>query len=149
MPDPADSQLSDGQRPDLQARRARVLLAEDDHDVLIGIAQLLERGGYEVRSVCDGGELLDAVTGCVLGGGDLPADALITDVRMPGINGLSVVEGLRAQGFVEPIVVMSAFGDAELRARVAQLPNVVFLAKPFDPHELEETLATLLLARSH
>ncbi len=126
--------------------RRRVLLAEDDFDVRMGIARLLDMYGYEVRAVASGAELLDVLATWILDGDEaLPADAIVTDVRMPGFDGLHIVEGLREHGFQEPIVVISAFGDDDLRQRLKKLPDVRFLAKPFDPSRLTTVLAELML----
>jgi CheY-like chemotaxis protein len=126
--------------------RRRVLLAEDDFDVRMGIARLLDMYGYEVRAVASGAELLDVLAGWILDGdAALPADCIVTDVRMPGFDGLHIVEGLREHGYQEPIVVISAFGDEVLKKRLKKLPDVRFLAKPFDPGRLTTVLAELML----
>jgi CheY-like chemotaxis protein len=59
---------------------------------------------------------------------------------MPGFDGLSIVEGLRANGWRHPIVVISAFVDGALIDEVARVPDVELLAKPFMPAELCATL---------
>ncbi len=126
--------------------RQRILLAEDDFDVRLGIARLLDIYGYDVRAVASGAELLDVLATWLLGEEpDAPADALITDVRMPGFDGLHIVEGLRDNGYDTPIVVISAFGDAALERRLRRLPDVRFLAKPFNPVTLANVLAELTL----
>ena len=126
------------------SHRWRVLLAEDDFDVRLGIARLLDVYGYEVRAVASGTELLDMLATWILDGrGEAPADVIITDVRMPGFDGLHIVEGLRDNGWLAPIVVISAFGDDALRERLKRLRDVRFLAKPFDPGTLAHLLAEL------
>jgi CheY-like chemotaxis protein len=119
----------------------RVLLAEDDGDVRAGLARLLRHDGYDVVEVCDGAQLLEVVAGWLTGESPACPDVIVTDVRMPGFSGLSVIEGLRAGGMRQPVIVMSAFGDAAMRERIESLSEVRFLAKPFDPAELESALA--------
>lgn len=120
----------------------RVLLAEDDGDVRAGLARLLRHDGYDVVEVSDGAQLLEVVAGWLTGESPSCPDVIVTDVRMPGFSGLSVIEGLRAGGMRQPVIVMSAFGDARMRERIERLSEVRFLAKPFDPAELESALAT-------
>jgi CheY-like chemotaxis protein len=125
----------------------RVLVADDDTDIRFGIARLLRLLGYKVRAVSSGAELLDVLASWILDEVDQPpTDIIVTDVRMPGFNGLSIVEGLRANGWTQPVIVISAFDDDELRSRIDKLSDVQFLAKPFDLPELERTIAHMLLA---
>jgi len=118
------------------AHRARVLLAEDDDDVRDAISSWLDLFGYEVIPVTTGAELLERMGSWLLENGEPPCDAIVTDVRMPGFNGLNIVEGLRDSGWTRPIVVISAFGDDAMRARIQGMDHVQFLAKPFDPDSL-------------
>lgn len=128
--------------PKPKARRTRVILAEDDPDVREGAAQLLRRVGFEVTTAASGTELLEKLAGRLLRDGDgRSADVIVTDVRMPGFNGLRVVEGLRAAGWQQPVVVITAFADAALRERVGRLPSTALLAKPFAPEALEAAVA--------
>jgi two-component system C4-dicarboxylate transport response regulator DctD len=121
--------------------RARVLVAEDDDDLREAVVAWLEVSGYTVTAVPTGAELLACMHDWLLGGAPAPCDAIVTDVRMPGLNGLNIVEGLLDCGWTGPLVVMSAFGDAVMRQRIGALPEVTFLAKPFNPDTLLEALA--------
>jgi CheY-like chemotaxis protein len=125
-------------------RSARILLAEDDEEIRRALASLLSFDGYQVLAVDNGGELMDCLSGWILGDTDeAPADVIITDIRMPGFNGLSIVEGLRARGWTLPVIVISAFGDREIRERVERLGGAVFFAKPFEPLDLERAVEDL------
>jgi DNA-binding response OmpR family regulator len=127
-----------------QSRSARILLAEDDEEIRGALERLLAFDGYEVLAVDNGGELLDYLSGWILGDTDeAPADVIITDIRMPGFNGLSILEGLRARGWTQPVIVMSAFGDEEIRERVERLGAAIFFPKPFEPSELERAVERL------
>ena len=127
------------------SRGIRVLLAEDDHDVRVGLAELLALEGYQVHAVSNGAQLLDALSSWILASQpySAPIDVIITDVRMPGFNGLNIVEGLRASGFRQPVVVISAFGDDAMEARIKRLPNVAFVPKPFDLKTIEDAFESL------
>lgn len=128
-----------------QRNRCRVLLAEDDYEMREGIARLLGLGGYQVHEVTSGAELMECLTPWLLGEEEEPpTDVIITDVRMPGFDGLNLVEGLRANGWQHPLIVISAFGDRAMRERVEDLGCAAFFDKPFDIEELERTLAELV-----
>jgi CheY-like chemotaxis protein len=132
-------------KPHPGARRTRVLLAEDDYELRLALAELLEFEGYQVRSVASGSALLDYMASWILSEpGAAAVDVIITDVRMPGFNGLNIAEGLRSNGWRHPIIVISAFGEPEMRERVARMGLAAFLDKPIDATTLERTLEELL-----
>ena len=105
---------------------------------------LLRRSGYQVRAARNGVELLSILANWILNRrGPTPAEVLITDVRMPGFDGLNIVEGLIANGWTCPVIVMSAFADHSTYERVRRLRAVQFLEKPFDPAALERTIVQM------
>ncbi len=122
----------------------RIALAEDDHDLRTGLAALLEADGHQVDALASGAVLIEHLTAAILDVDAGRPDAIVTDVRMPGVSGLSIVEGLRANGWDAPIIIISAFADQELRERVNRLGGAVLFAKPFDPDELGRTLSQML-----
>jgi CheY-like chemotaxis protein len=127
-----------------ERRAPRILLAEDDDDIRSSLEDLLRLGGYDVYTVGNGGELLDYLAAWILGDtAENPADVIVTDIRMPGFSGLSILEGLRARGWQLPVVVMSAYGDDEVRERVRRLGAAVFVAKPFEPLAVERAVEAL------
>ena len=85
---------------------ATVLLAEDEDDAAEPLAKALRRAGHKVLSVSAGH---DAVAVAVLHGADL----LITDLRMPGMDGAEVLSALRADRRFEalPVLVFSAYAE--------------------------------------
>ncbi len=120
------------------ASRPRVLLAEDDDELRPVLEQALTRSGFDVSAVPDGSQLLDRIALCLLGERWEPMpDVIVTDVRLPAFNGLSLIEGLRDEGFCVPVVVMTAFGDQTMRDRVEHLGRATYLDKPFEQRELE------------
>lgn len=122
------------------ANRPRVLLAEDDDTVRFGLTALLESMGFDVFSVPDGAALLEQISSGMLGEQGEPPDVIVTDVRMPGFNALNIVEGLRDLGWHTPVIVITAFGDAEMRARVDRIDDLTLFDKPIDLERLEQTL---------
>jgi CheY-like chemotaxis protein len=119
------------------ARRPRILLAEDDLDVQSALCEFLELTGFDVFACSNGADMLDALSE------EHEADLIITDVRMPGMNGLSIAEELRASGWKQPIIVISAFGDDVIRERISRLDQCEFFSKPLDPERLEQMLVDL------
>lgn len=128
-------------RPDPERAPLRVLLAEDDPEMRALLSQVLRRAGYEVRETTDGKAALAVLTDRDWFR-DRP-DVLITDVRMPGCDGLSVAAAIREMGLNLPVVLMTAFGDDELHAEAERLGVRRVLDKPFELSELLGTLRDL------
>ncbi len=119
----------------------RVLVAEDDDDVRLLVVTLLRKDGHDVCEACNGHELLER-----LARSHQPPDAIVTDIRMPGIDGLSVLMGLRDTGWATPLVLISAHVDDEVRARAIELRADALFQKPFELADLRRTVQRLLRA---
>jgi CheY-like chemotaxis protein len=132
-----DGDLMEARRfvpPDLHPR---ILLADDDPDLRSVISLVLGAQGFDVIEARDGAELLDLVSPAFLGppgqaAPRLPAELVISDLRMPGITGLSVLGGLRDLELRIPFILITAFGDAATHALAHQLGATAVLDKPFD-----------------
>jgi CheY-like chemotaxis protein len=129
----------------------RVLLAEDDADLRTLVAQGLRKDGFEVVEVANGLQLLDYLASLLAGDkSGAPAQLIVSDVRMPGVTGLSVLAGLHASGLDVPVILLTAFADEETRAEAKQLGAFALVDKPFDMDALRRLVrrsAARLLGR--
>jgi len=119
---------------------AKILIIDDDRAFRLSTAALLRADGYEVDSVADG----------AAGGESLRAsryDLVILDLKMPGVDGLGVVEALRLWGERVPILMISGFGTVESAVRALHLGADDFLTKPVEPDILSARVADLLARR--
>lgn len=107
----------------------RVLLAEDDEELRRLLRELLGRIHARVVEAASGSDLLHALAA------DGPFELVVTDIRMPPPDGLRSLSLARAVGIDTPFLVLTAFGDGETRARVAELGRSEQLDKPFDGDE--------------
>lgn len=114
----------------------RLLLAEDERSLSRAVATILEKNNYSVDAVYDGAEALD-----YLQSGSY--DAVILDVMMPKLDGLTVLKRLRAKGDRTPVLMLTA--KAEIEDKVAGLDSGAddYLTKPFDTRELLARLRVL------
>ena len=122
--------------------RARVLLADDNADMR-GYLQRLLQPGYQVTAVADGQEALDAVRA-------QPFDLVISDVMMPGLDGLQLVGELRANSRAPdlPVLLLSARAGQEAAIEGLEAGADDYLVKPFSAAELlARVRATVELAR--
>ena len=114
---------------------ATVLVADDDEDLRALVVATLRADGYTVLEARDGVELLDHLVRAV----DVPSerpDVVVTDVRMPNLSGLGVLESLRRAHMALPVVVMTVFADESVRTMARRLGAVGLLKKPFDFDDL-------------
>jgi two-component system response regulator MprA len=125
--------MTDGNEDATTGDGALVLIAEDDDEIRNALERILRFEGYRTRVVRDGAAALSAVID------DVP-DAILLDVMMPFVDGLSVCRRLREHGNRTPILMLTA--RHEVSDRVAGLDAGAddYLPKPF---ELEELLARL------
>ena len=100
---------------------------------------IFARPRYELTSARDGDDAL-----AQLSADPAPFDVIITDERMPHLSGVELVRKLKERGFRGKIMVLSAHLTAELREAYAQMNVDVLLDKPFDIHQLRETLDLLV-----
>jgi CheY-like chemotaxis protein len=116
-----------------------VLLAEDDGAMRRLIASVLRTDGYDVHEVGDGVALLEEIES-TLGARHERADSflIVADINMPGLSGLDVLAILRCAFAATPVVLITAFGDAETHAEARELGALTVLDKPFDVDALRE-----------
>jgi two-component system response regulator (stage 0 sporulation protein F) len=119
---------------------ARILLAEDADEMRAVLALRLRQQGYQVTECRDGAQLIAALSGYLGNEAETPEtqrfDLLISDIRMPGIFGLSVVEGGTEYRDFPPTILITAFGDAETHAKAQQFGVAAVIDKPFDMNVL-------------
>jgi DNA-binding response OmpR family regulator len=129
-----------------ESRPARVLLAEDDAEMRALIAEALRSDGHEVVEVSDGWQLLQSLaTRSLPSDDDAGIDLLISDIRMPGKNGLDVLAGMRWADWPMPVILITAFGDAKTHAEARRLGAAAVFDKPFELDDLRMLALNLLL----
>ncbi|MEO7037563.1 MAG: response regulator [Polyangiaceae bacterium] len=125
-------------------RHARVVVAEDDFEMRRLVADCLRKEGYEVHEVADGDQLLVRIEDSYfLRRVPMPVDLFVTDIRMPVYTGLEIVSGLREAGLTTPVIIMTAFGNAETRERAEAL-GATLLDKPFKLEQLRGLVRRVL-----
>ena len=122
-----------------------ILLAEDDKEMRALLAHALRRAGYEVAECCDGVELFEHLGAYFMPGKEhQKVDLVISDIRMPGITGLEILEGLSQRDDFPPFVLITAFGDAATHAEAERYGALAVFDKPFDIDELVAKVRKIL-----
>jgi len=129
---------------------ARILVIDDERDVRVTVKEVLVRAGYEVDTANNGKDGIEKLR-------DSGADLVITDVIMPGIDGVAVMNHVRTEFGHIPVVVISGGGNiAPLEYEPSAIKTNAYLAsasiagadatltKPFDRKTLLGTIENLL-----
>ena len=115
---------------------ARLLLVEDDADLRAMLAELLTDSGYAVEAAADGQRGLHL-------GLTQTFDVLLLDRRLPVVEGIDLLAGLRARGVTTPVLMLSAIAQPADRVAGLDAGAEDYLGKPFDVDELLARLRAL------
>jgi DNA-binding response OmpR family regulator len=109
-----------------------ILLAEDDEEMRRTLSGLLRAQGYRVDECSDGLALLK-IFGAPGPQSHGPGySLLISDIRMPSLSGLDILEGFHGRPGFPPVILITAFGDGETHARARESGAIAVLDKPFE-----------------
>jgi two-component system response regulator (stage 0 sporulation protein F) len=129
-------------------RRPRVLVADDDDDIRALIVWGLRADGYEVVEASSGMEAANRLAGSLLfHEGERAPDLIVTDVRMHGITGLTLLGGIRDCGSKIPVIIITAYDIAAVRAEAERLGADAVFAKPFDIDDLRTAVMNVMARR--
>jgi DNA-binding NarL/FixJ family response regulator len=112
----------------------RVAIADDQALVLRGLSALLGDLGIEIAlEAGDGATLLAALE-------KRPVDVILSDIRMPGIDGIALVRALRERGDATPVILLTTFDDSALMLAAVEAGAQGFLLKDASPEDLREAI---------
>jgi two-component system C4-dicarboxylate transport response regulator DctD len=118
-----------------------IFVVDDDADHLAALTDLAEVGGHEVRGFLRAEDAAVALA-------STPPDALITDLRMPGMDGFALLNHIREAGLDLPVIMLTGHGDVAHAVRAIQSGAEDFLEKPYDSNHLLMVLDRVLRARA-
>ncbi len=118
--------------PSDQARRPRLIVAEDDEQIRWALKKHLE-SEFDVTTVPNGRALVDQARAH-------RPDIILSDVRMPGLDGIQVLRELHNESWDIPVVLITAYGDEATRAQADMLGAVALLDKPINMSRLRSEL---------
>ena len=114
-----------------ETEQKRLMLVDDDPNLILLVKDYLEFRGYEVKSASNGVEALEILEK------EIP-DLIVCDVMMPGMDGYTLVEHIRDDPRTNwiPVLFLSAKGQSQDRVKGLNTGADVYLVKPFEPEEL-------------
>ena len=116
--------------------RMHILVVEDERQLARHITQALTRHNHSAAALHDGvAGLKEAV--------DHPPDLIVLDLGLPGLEGLSVLAGLKEAGSAARVIILTARGEVEQRVKGLKAGADDYLAKPFSMDELVARIEAL------
>ncbi|MBO9553113.1 response regulator [Cellulomonas sp.] len=117
----------------------RVLVTDDSRVMRQIVIRTLRQAGYDwdVREAADGAEALEAVRA------DEP-DVVLSDWNMPNLNGIELLQQLRAEGFETPFGFVTSESSEEMRATAEAAGALFLISKPFTPESFREVIEPVL-----
>jgi len=115
----------------------RILVADDDPDIVLGLSERLRWLGHDVVTAYDGQAALAAVESHAL-------DLAILDVSMPQLNGIEALKCMRKRWPNLPVVVVTAYGTIRLAVEAMKEGAVDFITKPFEQGQIDLIVATMV-----
>jgi DNA-binding response OmpR family regulator len=117
---------------------ARVLVVDDDPEVVAAVGEALQDDGYRVETATDGAAALKSVL-------EAPPDLIVLDVRMPNLNGWEFCEIVRRQSHTRdvPVLFLTACNEVRDQITAMQVGGSDHLAKPFRLAALREKVRSL------
>ena len=118
--------------------KARILIVEDEPNIVESLSFILGRAGFEVDTISDGAEALDRLR-------RQSFSALVLDIMLPGMNGLDVLKAIRSDNALSslPVMVLTAKGQASDRRAAEAIGADAFVTKPFSNAEVVERVSRL------
>src|SRR5439155_9258266 len=120
----------------------RILVVEDDTKIASFVVNGLKQSGYAVDHSADGEEALRRAQA-------ISYDAAVVDLMLPKLDGLSLIQQLRAQGIRIPVLILSAKASVDDRVRGLQAGGDDYLTKPFAFSELLARVQALIRRATH
>ena len=122
---------------------SRVMVVEDDHDVLEFVGDLLESEGFEVKLLSTGDDLSDKIR-------EFTPDILIVDQFLPNVKGVDLIKSIRTESSLDDLLIMmlTGFNQEELSIQAFNSGADEFVLKPIQPRLLSCRLRALLRRKS-
>jgi DNA-binding response OmpR family regulator len=116
----------------------RLLICEDNMLVIKTLSVVLERDGFKVDIAQDGNIAFDFLHKTIY-------DLILVDIHLPFHSGLEIIKFLRSDLELKtPVIVLSAFSDAEMQRQAGELEIDGYIVKPFNPSDLIQKIRSIL-----
>lgn len=115
----------------------RLLYADDEESLRTLVKTHLSLEGFDVETVCDGQEAMDALQ-------KREFDLVLLDLRMPKTDGFAVLQFLKHRNNQPPVIILTGVDDVSIASECVKLGAADYLIKPYNFHELIDSVERVL-----
>jgi len=120
---------------------SRILIVDDEATIRASLVESLTREGYDITAAESGEEALARTHAQKF-------DLVVTDLKLPGVSGIEILQALRNQGNSTPVIMMTAYGDVDTAVSAMRLGAYDFIPKPFKLGAMKKQVRAALKATS-
>ena len=124
--------------------RGGVLIVDDEPDIRKVVRMTLAKDGYDVLEAQNGQEAMDMIQ---RGENPMTLDVIITDIRMPNVNGIEAITYFKKEWPSVPLIVLTGFPDVEMATSLLQQGVYGYLVKPVEGEKLKTSVANAIEQR--
>lgn len=117
----------------------KILIVDDQPGIRVLLQEVLKKEGYDIQTAGSGVEAVSLLEAEHF-------DALLTDMKLPGMSGVDILQRVQAKAEQMVIMMMTAYGEMELIEQAKSLGAKHFFTKPFNIIEVRETINNLMKA---
>ncbi|HTY24405.1 MAG TPA: sigma-54 dependent transcriptional regulator [Desulfomonilaceae bacterium] len=118
-----------------------ILVVDDEKNYLVVLEELLQDEGYEVVTAASGAEAMEIIE-------KTPVDTVLTDIKMPGMSGMDLLEKLTAMDSDLPVILMTAYAEVDQAVSAMKKGALDHIQKPFDNKDVKRAVARGVEKRS-
>ncbi|HQO13605.1 MAG TPA: sigma-54 dependent transcriptional regulator [Smithellaceae bacterium] len=119
----------------------KILIVDDELNMRLVLTAMLKKEGYEIASAADGSEALS-----ILKSG--PIDAVITDLKMPNVDGMELLDHMNDKHPAIPVIIITAHGTVATAVEALKKGALDYITKPFDLDELKNVISKAMKTRT-
>jgi len=117
--------------------KEKILIADDEETILIGLTELLKEEGYQVSGACDGDEALEKLR-------KNDFDLLLADLKMPKLDGLQILEAIKKENILTEVIIITGKGSIDTAVEAMKSGAYDYLTKPVEADRLRTIIPKAL-----
>lgn len=119
----------------------KILIVDDQQGIRLLLNEIFKKEGYETYLAANGLEAIHFIENIVM-------DCVLLDMKIPGMNGIEILQRMQELGRKMPIIMMTAYGEVKLVEQAKSLGATHYFTKPFDIFEMKNTVNKLFAENS-
>lgn len=117
--------------------KAKILIIDDEENIRKMLARALEAENYQVETALNGEDGLEKLK-------ENDFDLILLDLKLPGMDGIEILEAMRKQDILVPVLIVTGYGSVESAVQVMKLGAIDYLQKPFKPQDIRDQVSSIL-----